>query len=155
MSQMSLRYITVAFSLGALLACKISAAPDAPRDWENPQLTGLNNEIPHATMIVCHGRRHRRAASAWHKNSERVKSPFYRSLNGQWKYHYSTNPAFSRVDDFWATDFRRCQMDNIPRAGRYADKLKANGISDLCQHPLSVDVAWHEARTPPSGAAGF
>jgi len=52
MSKMNLRF-TAAVSVAALLAWKVSAAQDAPRDWENPQLTGLNNERPHATMVVC------------------------------------------------------------------------------------------------------
>jgi len=61
------------------------------KDWQNPQLTGLNNLAPHATMVICPD-----AKTAGEigpaSNAERVKSPFYRSLNGDWKYHYSANP---------------------------------------------------------------
>src|SRR5258705_2603874 len=59
------------------------------KDWENPALTGINNEAPHASMIVCPDAQTAKAIQ-YTVNSERVRSPFYRSLNGDWKYHYST-----------------------------------------------------------------
>jgi len=31
----------------------LAAADPAPKDWQNPRLTGLNNLPPHATMVVC------------------------------------------------------------------------------------------------------
>jgi len=55
-------------------------------DWENPHLTGQNNEAPHATMVVCPDAATARGIGVV-QNSERVKSPFCRSLNGDWKYH--------------------------------------------------------------------
>lgn len=72
-------------------------------DWQNPRLTGINNLAPHATMVVCPD-----ADTAlkieFTANSERVKSPFYRSLNGAWKYFYGSN-HLARVPDFWKPDF--------------------------------------------------
>jgi len=56
------------------------------REWEDPKLTGQNNEAPHAIMVACPDARTARSISVVN-NRERVKSPFYRSLNGKWKYH--------------------------------------------------------------------
>jgi len=91
----------------------LPAAPSGPlRDWENPQLTGVNNLPPRATMVIAPD-----VATALKigpvSNAERVKSPFYRSLNGDWKYHYSVNPL-SRVADFWLPTFDDAAWTTIP-----------------------------------------
>jgi beta-galactosidase len=91
----------------------IAAGADAPlRDWQNPRLTGVNNQPPHATMVVCPDAKTARRISLA-ANSERVKSSFYRSLNGDWKYHYATNHA-GRVADFWKPDFDDSKWGTIP-----------------------------------------
>ena len=72
-------------------------------DWENPKLTGGNNMPPHAAMIVCPDAKtaHRIQFVA---NNERVKSPFYQSLNGKWKFYYATN-QLGRIPDFALPEF--------------------------------------------------
>ena len=69
----------MAFQMTAVVA-RAADAQEA-REWENPRLTGINNQPPHATMIICPD-----AATArkieFVANSEREKSSFYRSLNG-------------------------------------------------------------------------
>ena len=71
-----------------LLATLPTAA--APADWENPRLTGVKNLPPHATMVVCPDAKTALTIGPV-SNTERVKSPFYRSLNGAWKYYYASN----------------------------------------------------------------
>src|SRR5882757_8207226 len=82
-----------------------------PEEWENPQLTGVNNLPPHTTMVICPD-----AATAkqiqFNVNSERIKSSFYESLNGNWKYHYSSN-HLARIAGFWETDFDDADWENI------------------------------------------
>lgn len=81
-------------------------------DWQNPAVTGVNNLVPHATMVICPD-----AATAKTigpvSNAERVRSPFYRSLNGDWKYHYAANHT-GRVADFWKPDFDDSAWTTIP-----------------------------------------
>ena len=73
----------------------ISTAAGAVRaennDWENQDLTAMNTEKPHATMVVCPDATTAKSIGVA-VNDERVKSPWYRSLNGGWKYHYSPSP---------------------------------------------------------------
>lgn len=79
----------------ALLLALAVAGPGpagALEDWQNPQLTGRNNLAPHATMVICPDARTARQIGPV-SNAERVKSPFYRSLNGRWKYHYEIGRA--------------------------------------------------------------
>src|SRR6185437_12556943 len=81
-------------------------------EWESPGLTGLNNQPPHAAMVICPdvptARRIQFVAS-----SERAKSTFYHSLNGDWKYYYASN-QLARVHDFWKSDFNDRSWETIP-----------------------------------------
>ncbi len=88
-----------------------SASPEAPEDWEKPELTGINNERPHANFIICPDVPTALSVGPT-VNSERIKSSFYRSLNGSWKYHYGSN-LLARVPDFWKTDFNDSSWTSI------------------------------------------
>ena len=62
-----------------------------PADWENPQLTGISNEPPHATFLP------------YDKESDALKndwtaSPYSILLNGTWKFNWSENPDKRPVD---------------------------------------------------------
>jgi beta-galactosidase len=133
----------LALLAGSALFVAVAADGPARDDWSNPQLIGLNNEPPHATMIVC--------PDAWTAhtigvavNAERVKSPFYRSLNGDWKYHYSKNLT-RRVPDFWKTDFNDSAWTTIPVPANV--ELFGHGI------PVYVNIrypwTWHGAPANP------
>ncbi|HYG35386.1 MAG TPA: glycoside hydrolase family 2 TIM barrel-domain containing protein [Clostridia bacterium] len=82
------------------------------KEWQNPKLTGVNNEPPHATMVICPDAKTAQSIQ-FAANSERVKSSFYRSLNGEWKYYYSSNHT-ARVPDFWKPDFDDRAWKTIP-----------------------------------------
>lgn len=142
MSTMNRRF-NAAILIAALLAWITAAAQEAPRDWENPQLTGLNNELPHATMVVCPDAATARGLGIV-QNSERVKSPFYRSLNGEWKYHYSSN-QLARVENFWTPDFDDSKWDSIPVPANV--EIEGHGI------PIYVNIrypwTWHGVKPSP------
>jgi beta-galactosidase len=105
------RKVSCLIASGALAS--IAAGADVPlRDWQNPRLTGVNNQPPHSTMVVCPDAKTARRISLA-ANSERVKSSFYRPLNGDWKYHYAANHA-GRVTDFWKPDFDDSKWGTIP-----------------------------------------
>ena len=97
-----LLYFTAACATGLGPAANPVNAQDL-KEWQNPKITGVSNEPPHASMIICPDAQTARSIR-FVNNSERVKSSFYRSLNGDWKYHYATNHA-GRVPDFWQPDF--------------------------------------------------
>jgi len=106
-----LRNVLFLTALGALTA--IAAETGAPlADWQNPRLTGIDNQPPHATMVVCPDAKTALQVECA-DNAGRAKSPFYRSLNGDWKYHYATNHA-GRVADFWTPGFDDSRWHTIP-----------------------------------------
>jgi len=102
------KYIGMMMAIGAA-----SGALGADgNDWENPSLTALNTEKAHATMVVCPDAAIARSIGIA-VNDERVKSPWYRSLNGGWKYHYSPSPQ-ERVAGFFKPDFDDSAWAVIP-----------------------------------------
>ena len=76
-----------------------------PRDWENPALPGLNREAPHATMISFPDE-----ASAVAGVKE--NSPFYASLDGTWKFHFSKTPE-ERPFWFFRDDYDISDWDDM------------------------------------------
>ncbi len=135
-----MKLLTLVF---CVMTCQIAAAAPvaAPEDWQNPELTGLNNEAPHATMIICPDTATARQIKLA-DNSERVKSSFYRSLNGDWKYHYSKNQT-ARVPDFWKTDFSDAGWKVIPVPSNVEIEGYGNPIYANSQYP------WVKPWNPP------
>jgi beta-galactosidase len=74
-----------------------SFAMTSSNDWENPQVIAQNKEAPHATLMPY-------ATEAQALRAERFQSPFFKSLNGEWKFHWSPKPA-DRPADFYKPDF--------------------------------------------------
>ena len=105
------RLLTASLVMLCGFLAAIAAAQENP-EWENPKLTGINNEPPHATMVVCPDARTAMRIGPV-DNAERIKSSFYRSLNGNWKYHYSSN-HLARIPDFWKPGFDDSSWPTIP-----------------------------------------
>jgi beta-galactosidase len=129
---------TLALVGGALLCC---ASPETPEDWEKPELTGINNQPPRASVVICPDVQTAKDI-AMNVNSERVKSSFYRSLNGDWKYHYSSN-HLARVPDFWKADFNDSAWKMIPVPSNV--EIEGYGV------PIYVNVRypWEGQPNPP------
>ena len=130
--------------LAALLALPLPAQAAAEtKDWQNTELTGVNNLAPHATMVICPDAETARTIGPV-SNVEREKSPFYRSLNGDWKYHYASTHA-ARVPDFWLQGFNDSSWSTIPVPANV--EIQGHGI------PIYVNIkypwAWKTKPTPP------
>lgn len=75
-------------------------------EWNNnPEIFQVNREPAHATLMPYDTVE--RALEG-----KRENSPFYQSLNGEWKFHWSENPA-SRPVDFYETDYDDSSWDTI------------------------------------------
>lgn len=68
-------------------------------DWENPQVIGINKEPAHLSFMHYPDRQ-----SALADSGLAVHTPFYKSLDGLWKFHWSKNPA-ERPKDFYKTSY--------------------------------------------------
>jgi beta-galactosidase len=88
------RYFAISLFVFPLL---LSGQTKTPNDWENPFLTGINNELPAATFIPF-------ADEAGALMNDWAVSPWYKLLNGTWKFNWSANPD-SRPMNFYRDDF--------------------------------------------------
>jgi beta-galactosidase len=83
---------------GAIVAGKCPAQTAIP-DWENPAVFRRGQVAPHTTMMP-----HQDVAAAL--RGEREASPYFRSLNGPWRFHWAPDPAGR------PTEFEQPQFDD-------------------------------------------
>jgi beta-galactosidase len=119
--------------------CRMEAAP--LKEWEDPKVTGLNNLPMHATMVICPDPV-TAARIELANNIQREKSRWYRSLNGEWKYHYATNHT-GRVPDFWKPAFNDSAWRLIPVPSNV--EIQGFGV------PIYVNIPypWRQPWKPP------
>ena len=131
----------LAFLLTLLVSACLQLQAQDLKDWQNPELTGISNMPPHASTIICPDLRTARQIR-YQANSDRIKSTFYRSLNGDWKYHYATNHA-GRLPGFWEPDFDDAKWDSIP--------VPANVEQQGYGIPIYVNInyPWPRPWSPP------
>jgi beta-galactosidase len=86
-----LRYLC--FLLFIFSATALAAAPD----WENEQVLHLNTELPRATFVPF-------ATVKQALQSDFTNSPFYLSLDGDWKFNWVPRPEL-RPTNFFETNF--------------------------------------------------
>jgi beta-galactosidase len=75
----------------------LRAGVDFPAEIENPEITGINKEAYHATLMPYANLQEALVA-------KRHASSFARSLNGKWKFNWVASPE-KRPVDFYKTDF--------------------------------------------------
>ncbi len=77
-----------------------------PEDWENPQMVGRNKQPAHATLLPY-------ADLSAALTGERANSPYFRLLNGDWRFHFAPAPA-AAPEDFYQPGFDSSQWDTVP-----------------------------------------
>lgn len=83
-------FMFLIFCIGA------SSSQEIP-DWENPLMFNQNKERSHATFISY-------PDSSFLFENNRKESPFYRPLNGLWKFYWVEKPA-DCPEGFYEDDF--------------------------------------------------
>jgi beta-galactosidase len=119
----SLRFFTLIFFAGTVLA----AAPD----WENQHVLHINTEPPRATFVPF-------ATVAEALNGDFTNSPFYFSLNGEWKFHWSPKPEL-RPTDFFKTNFDDSTWTNIDVPSNWEMKGFGTPIYLGSGYPFKID----------------
>lgn len=124
-----------------LLIATCAVAGDAP-EWLDHKRLSEGVEKPHATQVACPDAATARTIGVT-CNAERIKSPWFRSLNGQWKYHYSPTPA-QRVAGFEAPAFNDSAWTTIP--------VPANVEMEGFGFPIYVNIKypWKKPWNPPA-----
>ncbi|MBN1362948.1 MAG: DUF4981 domain-containing protein [Sedimentisphaerales bacterium] len=88
------------------VAGSLAAAQGLPLDWENPAVFGRNKEPAHCTLMPYPDVQTALAC-------ERDTSPYYQSLDGNWKFNWVSKPA-DRPVDFYQPDYDVSAWKEIP-----------------------------------------
>ncbi|WP_207427958.1 glycoside hydrolase family 2 TIM barrel-domain containing protein [Pedobacter sp. SYSU D00535] len=122
-----------AILVAALLTSTSAFAQTQRNEWENPQLLDYNKERPHATFMLFDN-----AADV--KADDYSRSPYYKLLNGKWKFVYTDKYA-NRIVDFYRTDFPDKNWAEIPVPSNW--ERKGFGI------PIYTNIVYPHPRNPP------
>jgi beta-galactosidase len=136
----SLMICVLAFAL-VLPACKkvnkyegTAFTEKEPRDWENPAVTQINREAPHASMISFPDEKSALAAVG-------SDSPDYLSLDGIWKFSYSDTPD-KRPYWFFKDDFDISDWKDMP--------VPSNWQRKGYDYPVYVNIQYPFKNDPPN-----
>ncbi len=102
-------------------------------DWENQAVFGINKEAPRVWSFPFGPQQQARDGDA-------TKSEYVRSLDGNWKFRWSPEPA-SRLADFYRPDFDVSDWDAIPVPSNW--QLHGYGV------PLYSNVEYPFKKQPP------
>lgn len=115
-----------------ILAAGLSPAQTLP-DWEDPNIVGIQKEPPRATSWPWANRE--QALKRKH-----LESPWVRSLNGEWKFHWVGRPA-DRPVSFFEPGFDDSAWKTIPVPACW--ETEGYGI------PIYVNVEYPHPANPP------
>lgn len=104
-----------------------------PVEWENPAVNQINKEAPRAWFVPF--------ADASEVNSEdKWASSLLKSLNGEWMFHLSQNPA-ERPAWFFKNDFDTRDWETIT--------VPSNFEIEGFTYPIYTNVQYPHEKTPP------
>ncbi len=95
----------------------VLVAGAAPADWENPAVTAINKEPPHAMLLPF--------ASREQAVQPKPKTPFFKSLNGRWKFNWVSRPD-ARPGNFFRRDLKVRAAYQRDHAGRQKTRSDPN-----------------------------
>ncbi len=118
-------------SILLILSCRLGFAQQ--NFWENPTVFQQNKEEPHAFFTLYDNEAKTHA-------DDFATSPYYKSLNGDWKFTYVDKVA-ERNQDFYKTDLDDSQWKNIKVPSNW--ELQGFGI------PIYTNVVYPFPKNPP------
>ena len=111
-------------------------------DWENPQVIGINKEPAHLSFMHYPDQQNALADSGWEYHT-----PYYKSLDGQWKFKWSKNPA-ERPKDFYKTDYDISKWANIRVPASWQTEGFGKAIYLNIKYPFHPDYPAHPPLIP-------
>ena len=96
----------------------VDSAEATQPDWENEQMIGQNKEPAHATLLPY-------ASLQQALTGRRDASPYFKLLNGDWKFHWVPNPD-ARPQDFYRGDYDVSGWDTIDVPSHW--QLRGHGV---------------------------
>ena len=121
-----------------------SATPAQTLDWENPAVIGDNKLPPHATLIPFSS-----VDEALHGSGV---SPWRRTLNGPWKFHWVKKPS-ERPQGFFRPDFDDRAWKEIPVPSDWQTQGFGTPIYSNITYPFPNNPPYIDHSNNPVGSA--
>jgi beta-galactosidase len=102
-------------------------------EWENEKVVEINKEPPHATFMAYPN-------EAMAIKNDFSQSPWYKSLNGTWKFHY-TDQLENRPVEFYTKTYNDSDWKTIPVPGNW--ELNGFGL------PIYTNIIYPFPPNPP------
>jgi beta-galactosidase len=119
--------------LAGLLLTSAAFSQSANNDWENPRLFELNKEKPHVNFIFYDNKENV-------TKDEYARSPYYLSLNGDWKFVYVDKYA-DRQKNFFNVGLDDNKWNTIAVPSNW--EIKGYGI------PIYTNITYPHPKNPP------
>jgi beta-galactosidase len=100
-------------------------------DWENPEMIGRNKEPGHCTLIPF-------ASIEQALSGDKAASPFFKSLNGNWKFHWAKNPD-ERPVEFYTPSFDSSKWKIIPVPSNWQLHGYGRALYSNVRYPFKKD----------------
>lgn len=117
-----------------LIASSVIAQSPLKNDWENPAIFSVNALKPHNLIVPF-------ASIETARTRKYNATPYYQSLNGLWKFHWSRNTT-KRPINFYKNDFDVSTWNDI--------KVPANWEMEGYGDPIYVNVNYPFKSDPPN-----
>jgi beta-galactosidase len=130
---------TFCLSLGMLLTASLIAQPFSFTEWENEKVVSVNMEPAHVNFMAF-------PTYELAVKNDFAQSPWYKSLNGTWKFHHTDVPG-QRPKDFFRTDLNDKAWKPIPVPGNW--ELNGFGL------PIYTNIIYPFPANPPFIDHGF
>ena len=142
-----MRHTTIAtpfLRLLAALLCLPGGSLLAQPEWNNRAVLHLNREAPHAAMMIY-------PSETLARGMDPAASPWFRSLNGPWQFHWVERPA-DRAADFFRPDFDASSWATIPVPSNW--EVEGYGLPIYTNILYPYDISAQQAPTDwnPVGA---
>ncbi len=104
---------------------------DTREEWDDPAVLHVNTEPPHATMMVY-------PTAELARKGAKDESPWFRSLNGVWKFNYANSPA-ARPAGFEQPWFDDAAWSDIRVPGNWEIQGFGMPIYSNSRYPFAYD----------------
>ena len=112
-------------------SCGVALAWQGQADWENEEVFAIHREAPHVAVIP-----YADAATALARIP--AQSPWYRSLNGEWAFHWVPHPD-QRPEDFHQPNYDAGAWDRIEVPSNVELKGYGTAIYVNARYPFKKD----------------
>lgn len=109
-------------------------------DWENETIFAINKEPGHATYIPFPDVESLKSDKTFDKPWEEPSSSLYRSLNGNWKFHWVKQPS-ERPQDFYKINYDVSAWKEIPVPSNW--EMHGYGT------PIYTNITYPHKNNPP------